>query len=106
MFFVMSAYLTGGLMMLFNPFITLLFGGRYCFPMTTVMVIVQSFTLHECGRRICCSGRPWGCSGTTATKRWRNPSSIWWASLVLVRQYGVTGIIWGTIISTLCTCAG
>ena len=27
------------------------------------------------------------------------------ASLVLVRQYGVTGIIWGTIISTLCTCA-
>ena len=77
MFFVMSAYLTGGLMMLFNPFITLLFGGRYCFPMTTVMVI----TLHECGRRICCSGRPWGCSGTTATKRWRNPSSIWWPRL-------------------------
>lgn len=31
MFFVMSAYLTGGLMMLFNPFITLLFGGKYCF---------------------------------------------------------------------------
>ena len=45
MFFVMSAYLTGGLMMLFNPFITLLFGGRYCFPMTTVMVIVAEF-LH------------------------------------------------------------
>ena len=98
MFFVMSAYLTGGLMMLFNPFITLLFGGRYCFPMTTVMVIVAEFYIT----------------------RMRQTNRLFWndrykavaesiinlvASLVLVRQYGVTGIIWGTIISTLCTCA-
>ena len=98
MFFVMSAYLTGGLMMLFNPFITLLFGGRYCFPMTTVMVIVAEFYIT----------------------RMRQTNLLFWndrykavaesiinlvASLILVRQYGVTGIIWGTIISTLCTCA-
>lgn len=33
LFFVLSAYLTGGLMMLFNPFIAICFGGEYCFPL-------------------------------------------------------------------------
>ena len=105
MFFVMSAYLTGGLMMLFNPFITLLFGGRYCFPMTTVMVIVAEFYITRMRQTNLlfreAMGLFWNDRYTAGAESIINLV----ASLVLVRQYGVTGIIWGTIISTLCTCA-
>lgn len=47
LFFVLSAYLTGGLMMLFNPFIAICFGGEYCFPLTTVVVIVVEFYISR-----------------------------------------------------------
>ena len=104
MFYVMSAYLTGGLMMLFNPFITLLFGGEYCFPMTTVVIIVVEFYISRMRQ---------------ANLLFREAMGLFWndrykavvesiinlvASLVLVQRYGVTGIVGGTIISTLCTC--
>ena len=46
LFFVLSGYLTGGLMMLFNPLIALLFGEEYCFPMATVDVH-RSGILHH-----------------------------------------------------------
>ena len=105
MFFVMSAYLTGGLMMLFNPFITLLFGGRYCFPMTTVMVIVAEFYITRMRQTNLLFREVMGLFWNDRYKAVAESIINLVASLVLVRQYGVTGIIWGTIISTLCTCA-
>ena len=105
MFFVMSAYLTGGLMMLFNPFITLLFGGRYCFPMTTVMVIVAEFYITRMRQTNLLFREAMGLFWNDRYKAVEESIINLVASLVLVRQYGVTGIIWGTIISTLCTCA-
>lgn len=105
MFFVMSAYLTGGLMMLFNPFITLLFGGRYCFPMTTVMVIVAEFYITRMRQTNLLFREAMGLFWNDRYKAVVESIINLVASLVLVRQYGVTGIIWGTIISTLCTCA-
>lgn len=105
MFFVMSAYLTGGLMMLFNPFITLLFGGRYCFPMTTVMVIVAEFYITRMRQTNLLFREAMGLFCNDRYKAVAESIINLVASLVLVRQYGVTGIIWGTIISTLCTCA-
>ena len=105
MFFVMSAYLTGGLMMLFNPFITLLFGGRYCFPMTTVMVIVAEFYITRMRQTNLLFREAMGLFRNDRYKAVAESIINLVASLVLVRQYGVTGIIWGTIISTLCTCA-
>ena len=105
MFFVMSAYLTGGLMMLFNPFITLLFGGRYCFPMTTVMVIVAEFYITRMRQTNLLFREVMGLFWNDRYKAVAESIINLVASLVLVRQYGVTGIIWDTIISTLCTCA-
>ena len=105
MFFVMSAYLTGGLMMLFNPFITLLFGGRYCFPMTTVMVIVAEFYITRMRQTNLLFREAMGLFLNDRYKAVAESIINLVASLVLVRQYGVTGIIWGTIISTLFTCA-
>ena len=105
MFFVMSAYLTGGLMMLFNPFITLLFGGRYCFSMTTVMVIVAEFYITRMRQTNLLFREAMGLFWNDRYKAVVESIINLVASLILVRQYGVTGIIWGTIISTLCTCA-
>ena len=105
MFFVMSAYLTGGLMMLFNPFITLLFGGKYCFSMTTVMVIVAEFYITRMRQTNLLFREAMGLFRNDRYKAVAESIINLVASLVLVRQYGVTGIIWGTIISTLCTCA-
>lgn len=105
MFFVMSAYLTGGLMMLFNPFITLLFGGKYCFSMTTVMVIVAEFYITRMRQTNLLFREAKGLFWNDRYKAVAESIINLVASLVLVRQYGVTGIIWGTIISTLCTCA-
>ena len=97
--------LTGGLMMLFNPFITLLFGGKYCFSMTTVMVIVAEFYITRMRQTNLLFREAMGLFWNDRYKAVAESIINLVASLVLVRQYGVTGIIWGTIISTLCTCA-
>lgn len=105
MFFVMSAYLTGGLMMLFNPLIELLFGREYCFPMTTVAIIVTEFYISRMRQTNLLFREVMGLFWNDRYKAVAESIINLVASLVLVRQYGVTGIIWGTIISTLCTCA-
>lgn len=105
MFFVMSAYLTGGLMMLFNPFITLLFGGRYCFPMTTVMVIVAEFYITRMRQTNLLFREVMGLFWNDRYKAVAESIINLVVSLALVQRYGVVGIIGGTIISSLCTCA-
>ncbi len=77
LFFVLSGYLTGGLMMLFNPLIALLFGRKYCFPMTTVTIIVVEFYITRMRQTNLLFRRSWGCSGTTAIRLWQSPPSIW-----------------------------
>lgn len=104
MFFVMSAYLTGGLMMLFNPFITLLFGGEYCFPMTTVVIIVVEFYISRMRQANLLFREVMGLFWNDRYKAVAESIINLVASLVLVQRYGVAGIIGGTIISTLCTC--
>lgn len=104
MFFVMSAYLTGGLMMLFNPFITLLFGGRYCFPMTTVMVIVAEFYITRMRQTNLLFREVMGLFWNDRYKAVAESIINLVVSLALVQRYGVVGIIGGTIISSLCTC--
>lgn len=105
MFFVMSAYLTGGLMMLFNPFITLLFGGRYCFPMTTVVVIVAEFYITRMRQTNLLFREVMGLFWNDRYKAVAESIINLVVSLALVQRYGVVGIIGGTIISSLCTCA-
>ena len=97
LFFVQSAYLTGGLMMLFNPLIALLFGGEYCFPMTTVVIIVTEFYISRMRQT----------NLLFRDDRYKAVAESiinLVASIALVQRYGVVGIIGGTIISSLCTC--
>ena len=105
LFFVLSGYLTGGLMMLFNPLIALLFGEEYCFPMATVVIIVTEFYITRMRQTNLLFREVMGLFWNDRYKAVAESIINLVASLVLVRQYGVTGIIWGTIISTLCTCA-
>ena len=104
MFFVMSAYLTGGLMMLFNPFITLLFGGEYCFPIVTVVIIVAEFYISRMRQANLLFREAMGLFWNDRYKAVAESIINLVASLVLVQRFGVTGIVGGTVISTLCTC--
>ena len=104
MFFVMSAYLTGGLMMLFNPFITLLFGREYCFPMTTVAIIVTEFYISRMRQTNLLFREVMGLFWNDRYKAVAESIINLVVSLALVQRYGVVGIIGGTIISSLCTC--
>ena len=104
LFFVLSGYLTGGLMMLFNPLIALLFGREYCFPMTTVTIIVAEFYITRMRQTNLLFREVMGLFWNDRYKAVAESAINLVVSLVLVQRYGVTGIIGGTIISTLCTC--
>ena len=104
LFFVLSGYLTGGLMMLFNPFIALLFGGKFCFPMTTVVIIVTEFYITRMRQTNLLFREVMGLFWNDRYKAVVESIINLVVSLVLVQRYGVTGIVGGTIISTLCTC--
>ena len=104
LFFVLSGYLTGGLMMLFNSLIALLFGEEYCFPMATVVFIVTEFYITRMRQTNLLFREVMGLFWNDRYKAVAESVINLVVSLVLVQRYGVTGIIGGTIISTLCTC--
>lgn len=104
MFFVMSAYLTGGLMMLFNPFITLLFGEKYCFPIVTVVIIVAEFYISRMRQANLLFREAMGLFWNDRYKAVAESIINLVASLVLVQRFGVAGIVGGTVVSSLCTC--
>ena len=104
LFFVQSAYLTGGLMMLFNPLIALLFGGEYCFPMTTVVIIVTEFYISRMRQTNLLFREVMGLFWNDRYKAVAESIINLVASIALVQRYGVAGIVGGTIISSLCTC--
>ena len=102
--FLIYGYLAAGLAALLNPFVRILFGEGYCFAMPTVMIFVTEFYLS--GMR---------CMNLT----FREVKGLFWHdrykavveailnivfSLWLVRDYGVAGILGGTVLSSLCTC--
>lgn len=104
LFFVQSAYLTGGLMMLFNPLIALLFGGEYCFPMTTVVIIVTEFYISRMRQTNLLFREVMGLFWNDRYKAVAESIINLVVSIALVQRYGVAGIVGGTIISSLCTC--
>ena len=104
LFFVLSSYLTGGLMMLFNSLIALLFGEEYCFPMAIVVFIVTEFYITRMRQTNLLFREVMGLFWNDRYKAVAESIINLAVSLVLVQRYGVTGIIGGTIISTLCTC--
>ena len=102
--FLLFGYTAGGLALLLNPFIRLCFGESYLFSAATVMVVVIQFYLS--GMR-------------QINLQFRSAMGLFWhdrykavfeavinlvASLILVQAYGVTGVIGGTIVSTVTTC--
>ena len=104
LFFVLSGYLTGGLMMLFNSLIALLFGEEYCFPMAIVVFIVTEFYITRMRQTNLLFREVMGLFWNDRYKAVAESVINLVVSLVLVQRYGVTGIVGGTIISTLCTC--
>lgn len=104
LFFVLSGYLTGGLVMLFNPFIAIFFGENYCFPMVTVIVIVAEFYISRMRQTNLLFREAMGLFWNDRYKAVAESAINLVVSLLLAKPYGVTGIIGGTIISSVCTC--
>lgn len=102
--FLLYGYFSGGLAILFNPFIKLAFGEKYLFSQVTVLVMVTDFYIT--GMR-------------QMNLQFRNVMGLFWydrykplaevlinlvVSITMVKRYGVVGIFIGTIASTLLTC--
>lgn len=104
LFFVLAAYLTGGLILLFNPFITLFFGADYCFPLATVLVIVAEFYISLMRQVNLLFREAMGLFWNDRYKAVAESVINLVVSLLLVKPFGVAGIIGGTIISSVCTC--
>lgn len=103
MFWIYS-YIAVGLLVLFNPFIELVFGKEYLFSMAVVLLIVINF--YMTGMR-------------QANLLFREAMGLFWydrykpiaevlinliVSIVLVRKYEICGILVGTIASCIFTC--
>ena len=102
--FLLYGYFAAGMVVLFNPFMRLMFGEAYLFPRTVVIIIIIQFYLS--GMR-------------QINLQFREAMGLFWydrykavvesiinlvVSVLLVRQYGVAGIFLGTIVSTMTTC--
>lgn len=73
--FLFYGYITAGLATLFNPFMRLMFGESYLFPMRIVLVLIVQFYVSGM-RQINLQFRE-AIFGMTDTKRWRKRSSTW-----------------------------
>lgn len=102
--FLLYAYLTGGLFAFLTPLIRLMFGAEYCFSLGTLTVIVLEFYLtglrqmNLLFREAC---------GLFRHDRWKAIAEAilnLMLSLILVKPFGVAGILGGTVLSSLLTC--
>lgn len=99
--FLIYGFCSVALVALFNPFIKIWVGTSYCFPIITVLLIVVNFYLN--GTRI-------------LMRIYRDAFGLFWyfryksvfealinlaASLILVRFWGINGVLAGTTLSTL-----
>ena len=102
--FLIYSFVTCGLITLFNPFISVWVGKDMVFPMTVVIVICINFYLNGMRRSVIV---------------YRDALALYWYdrykpifesiinlvfSFILGKQFGVIGIILGTIISTITCC--
>lgn len=102
--FLLYGYMAGGLTLLFNMFIRLVFGESYLFSQTIVLIIVAEFFISGL-RQI--------------NLQFREAMGLFWydrykaiaeavinlvVSIILAQRFGVAGIIGGTIISSVTTC--
>lgn len=104
MFFLLAGYVSGGLMLLFNPFVSIFFGARYCFPVTTVAIIVTEFYISQMRQTNLLFREAMGLFWNDRYKAVAESIINLVVSLLLVKPFGVAGIIGGTIISSLSTC--
>ncbi len=104
MFFVLAGYVAGGMMMLFNPFISIFFGAQYCFPIATVVIIVTEFYISLMRQTNLLFREAMGLFWNDRYKAVAESIINLVVSLLLVKPFGVAGIIGGTIISSVSTC--
>ena len=91
--FLLYGYLSGGLVTLINFFIRMIFGEEYLFSMTVVVIIMAEFFISGLRQMGLQFREALGLAIINLV-----------VSLILVRRFGVAGIIGGTIISSLLTC--
>lgn len=89
------------LLCLYTPFITLWLGEEYLLPFSTVFVIVLNFYMY-------CMRMPVNNTKEAMGLFWNDRFKPIFevivnlvVSIVLVRQFGIDGVLWGTLISTV-----
>ncbi len=103
--FLLFGYMTVGLFVMCSPLIELTFGPEYLFPVSVSCLIAADFYLTGV-RQIMLEFR------TALGLFWRDQSKAVAESVInlvisflLVGRYGVAGVLLGTVVSTLTTCA-
>ena len=102
--FVLFAYVAGGLIALFNLFIELLFGAKYVFPFIVVLLIIFEFYISGLRRVNLLFREALGLFWRDRYKAVVEAFINLVASIILVKNFGIVGIVGGTIISSVCTC--
>ena len=102
--FLLYGYLSGGLVTLINFFIRMIFGEEYLFSMTVVVIIIAEFFISGLRQMGLQFREALGLFWHDRYKALAEAIINLVVSLILVRRFGVAGIIGGTIISSLLTC--
>mgnify|MGYP002996185014 FL=1 len=102
--FLLYGYLSGGLVTLINFFIRMIFGAEYLFSMTVVVIIIAEFFISGLRQMGLQFREALGLFWYDRYKALAEAIINLVVSLILVRRFGVAGIIGGTIISSLLTC--
>ena len=100
--FLLYGYLSGGLVTLI--FIRMIFGEEYLFSMTVVVIIMAEFFISGLRQMGLQFREALGLFWHDRYKALAEAIINLVVSLILVRRFGVAGIIGGTIISSLLTC--
>lgn len=104
MFFLMFGYLTGGLIALFDSFISLFFGPQYCMSMATVLIVIADFYITGLRKINLLFRESMGLFWKDRYKPIVEAPLNLVISLLLVKPFGVAGVLGGTVISSLLTC--
>lgn len=99
-----ASLISVGMYVLFNPLIELWLGPRYLFDKVTVLCIVTSFYLMYMRKAVLMYKDASGLFWNDRYKPLAEAAINLVASMYLVQEYGVVGVICGGIISTLTTC--
>lgn len=89
------------LMCLYNPFIGLWLGEEYLFSAGTVLIIVLNFYMYCMRMPIGNTKEVMGLFWNDRFKPIAEVAVNLAASLLLVRRFGLAGVLWGTLISTV-----